>query len=135
MACFAAYENGSGQNNKSNRLTQFLKEFNLGTILNRSRIRKTQGHSTKDILFDLLILPFMGKNLYHDIINNPESPYGKDAIYEFLKCEKFNWRNLLLLISVKVVFFIDTLSSRDKVLVLDDSTLSRSRSKKVELLA
>jgi hypothetical protein len=135
MASFAAYENDSGQNIKSNRLTQFLKEFNLGTILNRSRIRKTQGHSTKDILFDLLILPFMGKNLYHDIINNPESTYGKDAIYEFLKCEKFNWRNLLLLISVKVVSFIDTLSSRDKVLVLDDSTLSRSRSKKVELLA
>ena len=122
-------------NTQSNRLEQFFESFNLGTILNRARVRKTKGYSAKAILFDILILPFMGKSLYHDIINNPNSPYGKDAVYEFLKCEKFNWRYLLLLISVKIVSFIDSLSNRDKVLVLDESTLSRSRSKKVELLA
>ena len=119
---------------KSNRLEKFFDSFNLKTILNRSRIRKSKGYSAKDILFDILILPFMGKNLYHDIINNSHSPYGKDAVYEFLKCEKFNWRYLMLSLSIKILDFIDNLSNKEKVLVLDDSALSRSRSKKVELL-
>jgi hypothetical protein len=30
-------------------------------ILNRSRIRKSKGYSAKDMLFDILILPFMWK--------------------------------------------------------------------------
>jgi hypothetical protein len=51
-----------------------------------------------------------------------------------LKCEKFNWRYLLLYLSIKILDFIDKLSNKEKVLVLDDSALSRSRSKKVELL-
>jgi IS4 transposase len=76
----------------------------------------------------------MGKSLYHDIINSSHSPYGKDAVYEFLKCEKFNWRYLLLSLSIKILDFIDKLSNKEKVLVLDDSALNRSRSKKVELL-
>jgi len=56
MGCFATHENDSSQNIKSNRLTHFLKEFNLGTTLNRSRIRKTKGHST--VMLRALFLSF-----------------------------------------------------------------------------
>ena len=87
MDCNTSYFTDQSLITKSNRLEKFFDSFNLKTILNRSRIRKSKGYSSKDILFDILILPFMVKNLYHDIINNSHSPYGKDAVYELLKCE------------------------------------------------
>jgi len=40
----------------------------------------------------------------------------------------------MLSLSINILDFIDNMSNKEKVLVLDDSALSRSRSKKVELL-
>lgn len=121
----------------ANRLENFLSTFNIATLLNRSRIRKAKGYSAKDIFFELFSIPFFGKSFFHGVIENSESPCGKDAIYQFLKCETFNWRRFLLSLAVQLVVFFDNLTSeeREKVLVIDDSTLSRPRSKMVELLA
>lgn len=120
-----------------NRVDKFVSSFNLATILNRSRIRKSKGHAAKDIFISLFSLPFEGKDFFHDLANSDDSPYGKDAIYEFLKCETFNWRKLLLCLAVKLVALFENLTNKDreKVLIIDDSTLSRPRSKMVELLA
>jgi hypothetical protein len=84
-----------------NRVDKFVSSFNLATLLNRSRIRKSKGHSAKDIFISLLSLPFEGKDFFHDLANSDDSPYGKDAIYEFLKCETFNWQKLLLCLAIK----------------------------------
>ena len=75
-----------------NRIRQFCKSFNIATLLNRSRIRKAKGFEAKDIFFTLFALPFFGKDLFHDVIKNNNVPFGKDAVYEFLKSETFNWR-------------------------------------------
>ena len=63
--------------------------------------------------------------------------FQKDAAYEFLKNPRYNWRKFLLGLVTVAVRFMDVLTTeqREKVLIIDDSTYDRSRSKVVELLA
>ena len=115
----------------------FFRKFNVKTSLNRSNIRKLKGVHPIVILSYIIALPFIGKNFYQGIANNHLLPFKKDVAYSFLRSEKFNWRKFLILLSVKIISFIDSLTnkSRYKVLILDDSTIEKPRSKVVELLA
>ncbi|GAB6059386.1 hypothetical protein [Desulfonatronum parangueonense] len=80
----------------SNRIKNFCSKFKIPTILNRSRIRKTKEIAAKDIFFTLLTLPFLGIDIFQGVIQNKDAPYGKDVVYNFLKCETFNWRKFVL---------------------------------------
>ena len=62
---------------------------------------------------------------------------SKNTYYRFLNDCSFNWSKFLLLLAAKVtsVFSSLTRPERVKVLVLDDSVVTRGRSKAVELLA
>jgi hypothetical protein len=57
--------------------------------------------------------------------------------YRFLNEARYNWRRFYQALSVKVVSQFETLTSsrRIRVFIVDDSPVSRNRSKKVELLA
>lgn len=61
----------------------------------------------------------------------------KNAIYRFLNNSKYNWRRFLLSLSAATISKVSTLTGnkRPKVLIVDDSSYERNRSKKVELLA
>jgi hypothetical protein len=122
---------------KANRIDNFFSSFNIATILNRCRIRKAKGFAAKDIFFTLFAVSFFGKDFYHDVIDNKDIEFGKDAVYDFLKRETFNWRKFILCLAVQIILFFEKLTSkqREKVLIVDDSTLERPRSKMVELLA
>ena len=62
---------------------------------------------------------------------------GKDAVYNFLNSPTYNWRRFTILLSRKIYRIIKNFldDSSEEVLILDDSTYDRSRSKKVELLS
>ena len=62
---------------------------------------------------------------------------GKDAVYNFLNSPTYNWRRFILLLFSKIYILIRHLldDSSEEVLIFDDSTYDRSRSKKVELLS
>ena len=128
---------GQEETQYSNRLKKFCSTFKIPTILNRCRIRKAKGFAAKDIFFTLFALPFLGKDIFQGVIQNKNAPYGKDVIYEFLKCENFNWRKFVLFLAVQITSFFEKLTSknREKVLIIDDSILARPRSKMVELLS
>ena len=85
------------------------------------------------ILLNIFVLPFIGKNIYRSIVINQKSDVGKDAIYDFMRSSNFGWRRLLLKLAFGVHEFIDRLISKDResVLILDNSTFERPRSKKV----
>lgn len=85
----------------------------------------------------IFTLPFVGKNFFRDIVVNDEVPFGKNAAYEILKGSRSNWRRLLLLLGVQLHDFFNRLTdeSRESVLIVDDSTYDRSRSKSIELLS
>ena len=120
-----------------NRISSFLEDCKVGTLLGGSGIRKLRGAKPLAVFSAIFSLPFAGVNFSRGIVNNPELGFRKDSAYEFLKNPRYNWRTFLLGLVTVVVRFMDVLTSeeREKVLVIDDSTYDRSRSKVVELLA
>lgn len=118
-------------------ITDLIAHFHIGMLLNRSGIRKVRGARPLDIITKLFSLPFLKTTLYWGIVRNQGLGYGKDAVYDIYKCSNFNWRALLLSLAAGIVRFFDPLTDteREKVLILDDSPIERSRSKAVELLA
>ena len=99
-------------------------------------IRKPRGVSPLALFTVIFSLPFEGVNFSQGIVRNPNLGFKKDAAYDFLKNPKHNWRKFILTLVAVVVRFFDALTSegREKVLIFDDSTYDRSRSKVVELL-
>lgn len=120
-----------------NKIDTFFDNFTIGTILNRSGIRKMRGISPVKLLKAIFILPFEGNNFFRGIVAGNQKEFKKDAAYELLKGPRYNWRRLLLFLAVRIVSVLGLLTDKDrkKVLVIDDSTYDRSHSKFVELLA
>ncbi|MDD2467499.1 MAG: transposase [Desulfobulbus sp.] len=119
------------------RISSFMEDFKVGTLLGGSGIRKLRGAKPLAVFTAIFTLPFGGVNFSRGIVNNRTLGFQKDSAYEFLKNPRYNWRKFLLGLVTVVVRFMDVLTSeqREKVLIIDDSTYDRSRSKVVELLA
>jgi hypothetical protein len=120
------------------RIDEFMARFKIGTLLNRSGIRKVRGLSPLLVLRTIFELAFFGRNIYTGVHNSPTAALGKDAVYRFLSSPRHNWRRLLGFLAGTVIrgFFQPlTHECREGVLILDDTPYDRSRSKKVELLS
>lgn len=119
------------------KIHDFFDRFNIGTLLHQCGIRKRHGYSVRSLTETIFALPFLGKNFFRGIVKNEHAMIGKDAAYDLLKGFTYNWRRLLLTIAAKIHDIINRLTSeeREAVLIFDDSTYDRSRSKKVELLS
>ena len=119
------------------RISSFFVDFRIGTLLNKSGIRKLRGVSPMTLFSVIFMLPFEGNNFFRGIVTNASLPFRKNAAYELLKNPRHNWRKFLLTLAVQVSKYFSILTSeeREKVLIFDDSTYDRSRSKVVELLA
>jgi hypothetical protein len=122
---------------KTDRIQVFFERYHIGTLLNYSGINKVRGTSPLVIVKRIFSLPFYGLNFFRGIVQNTELDFSKDAAYDLLKGSRYNWRKLLLQLSCMVTGYITTLTdeTREKVLIIDESTYDRSRSKGVELLA
>ena len=120
-----------------NKIDTFFDNFTIGTLLNKSGIRKMRGISPITLLKAIFILPFEGNNFFRGIVSDNRQEFKKDAAYELLKGPRYNWRKLLLFLAVRIVCVLGLLTDKDrkKVLIIDDSTYDRSHSKFVELLA
>ncbi len=123
--------------NLQSRIFSFMKDFHIGILLNKSGIRKLKGVSPLMLFSSIFMLPFEGNNFYRGIVANEALPVRKNAAYDLLKNPRNNWRRFMLSLAVQVCHFFTRLSDekREKVLIFDDSTYDRSRSKAVELLA
>jgi len=119
------------------RIGSFIDKHKIGTLLNNCGIRKLRGVSPLALYTAIFLLPFEGNNFFRGIVTNSNLPFRKNAAYELLKNPRYNWRKLLLTLATQVAGFYSQLTkgTREKVLIFDDSTFDRSRSKTVELLA
>ena len=119
------------------QIDDFFERFRLGTLLHRSGVRKRHGHSVRSLTQAIFTLPFIGKNFFRGIVINDKVAFGKDAAYQLLKGTTYNWRKVLLRLGLRLFNFFNRLTAdnRDTVLIIDDSTYERTRSKKVELLS
>ena len=119
------------------KIDDFFGRFKIATLMHRCGVRKHHGHSVRSLTKTIFTLPFVGKNFFRGIVLNGELPFGKDAAYDLLKRETYNWRRLLLALGRRLFCVFDRLTSdeRESVLILDDSPYDRSRSKWVELIS
>ena len=122
---------------KLGKLSNYFTKFKIGTLLNRSGIIKTKGASPLALFTAVFNLPFTGKNLYQGIVKNKKIAVDKVAVYNFLNSSTYNWRRFSFLFFNRLYIIVKNLldDSSEEVLILDDSTYDRSRSKKVELLS
>jgi hypothetical protein len=118
------------------KIDDFFTRFRVGTLLHRCGVRKRHGHSVRSLTQTIFTFPFVGKNFFRGIVLNKDLEFGKDAAYQLLKGTTYNWRRLLLCLGQRLFVFFDRLTNeaRETVLIIDDSTYDRSRSKMVELL-
>lgn len=119
------------------KIDDFFDRFHISALLHRCGVRKRHGYSVRSLIKPVFSLPFIGKNFFRGIVINEELPFGKDAAYELLKGVNSNWRRVLLALGVRLYRVFNRLTSdhRESVLIIDDSTYDRSRSKMVELLS
>ena len=131
------YQNEQETKRLQDRISSFMGSFKVGTLLNNSGIRKLRGVPPLTLFKVIFMLPFEGVNFSRGIVNNSSLGFKKDAAYDFLKNPRHNWRKFMLALATTVVRFFDLLTDekRERVLIFDDSTYDRSRSKVVELLA
>jgi hypothetical protein len=52
------------------KITNFIKDCQLGTLLNRSGIRKARGTSPLQLFTAIFMLPFEDNNFYRGIVTN-----------------------------------------------------------------
>jgi len=115
----------------------YFSMLKIGSLLNKSGITKTKGASPLKLFTIVFNLAFIGKNFFENVVRNKKIGVGKDVVYDFLNSSRYNWRRFTLLLCSQICVLIKSLldDSSEEVLVFDDSTYDRSRSKKVELLS
>lgn len=115
---------------------EFFHTFEIGKLFSRTT-RPGKGVPAFKILQFLFALVFLKKSFY-EMMSEKSLPWCKDTFYRFLSESRINWRRFLLLLAKRIIdtFFLPLTEEKgDRVLILDDSTYSRDRSKKVELLS
>lgn len=130
-------QNQTIKDNHTETFSDYFKSFKIGSLLKQAGITKTKGATPLAIFTIVFNLAFVGKNLYEGVVRNKNVCVGKDAVYSFLNSSTYNWRRFLSLFFTRIYIIISGFldDEREEVLVLDDSTYERSRSKKVELLS
>lgn len=124
--------------NPQNKFSYAIKELEIGKLMRKSNITKNCGIPSLEVFQFLLLLVFQGKNLFRFLNSkHKDQAVSKNTYYRFLNETSYNWKKFLLLLAAKTTTVFDHLirPERVKAFVLDDSVISRNRSKKVELLA
>ena len=122
----------------TNRFSQIFSLLKISQLLRQAGIRKSYGISCFNIFQTLFQLVFEDRNLFRVLASDrAEALPRKDVYYRFLNEARYNWRRFYQALSTKVISQFETLTSsqRIRVFIIDDSPVSRNRSKKVELLA
>ena len=125
------------QLNLESEIDKSINELGIKTLLQQSGITKHKGFPTLQLLFALILLPFLkislaslwaGKMVEHIFTAN------KDAYYRFLSRECFNWRKFILLLATRLTTRLDHRPFKDKVLIADDTLLVKT-GKNMELVS
>ena len=122
----------------SSKISHFLEEFHVSKILSSCNAYKVRGFSVKTVFQVAFENAFSSKSFFQKEKEAvPSLPFAKDTFYRFMNSCSVNWRKFTLQLGFAVIHKIAPLTdeSRRNVLIIDDSLFSRSRSKKVELLA
>lgn len=125
--------------NKNYSVNKFFQENNISGIMKQCNFRKEKGIKGTIVFKFIFMLLFTNKSLFRLLSTKKESVnFSKDVVYRFLNSLHYNWSKLLIILSsniIKTKISNLTAETRVNVLIVDDSTYSRNRSKNIELLA
>ena len=110
-----------------------FRVLKLNKLLKDSNITKANGHKAIDIFLFIFSLAFTNKSLYRHLQSNKS--IDDNTFYRFLNNPSFNCRKFIHCLCFKIIseFKNLTCEKRVKVLILDDTVLNKSRSKKKDL--
>jgi hypothetical protein len=123
-------------NTNENTFNSFFKKNNISRLMKECNFNHGKGIPAITVFKIIFVLVFTHKSLSR-ILDN-EIAFSKDVVYRFLNSVHYNWRKLLQILSsniIKTQIFPLTSDDRVNVMIVDDSTYSRDRSKSVELLS
>lgn len=123
---------------EQSRFSKLFATLRIGKALRNAGISKSFGLSSLAIFRIVFSLVFEGKNWFRFLESDRGANLpGKDVVYRFLNQSSFAWRRFLHTLSLRIVRHFEShiSSKRVRVFIVDDSVLSRNRSKKAELLA
>lgn len=142
------YEIANAEQELNVNFIHAIQELQISKLLHQCGIRKKartlSGESSSDkrtafeIFQFLLLMVFQGCNLFRFLGSRKQDiACSKSTYHRFLNNCHYNWRRFITLLAAGVIERLDPLTSsnRFKAFVLDDSVISRNRSKSVELLA
>lgn len=132
-------QNIKNENEISDFVTKFMKEFQIAKLLFRCNAGKLKGIPVVDVFRYLFCLVFSDRSMYMQQKTGVfEAGFCKNTVYRFLNSTKTNWLRFTTLLSTTIInSFMKPLTedTRKDVFIIDDSLFDRSRSNKTELLA
>ena len=132
-------QNKKNENEISDFVTKFMKEFQIGKLLFQCNAGKLKGIPIVDVFRYLFCLMFSDRSMYMQQKTGVfDAGFCKNTVYRFLNSTKTNWLRFTTLLSTRIInSFMKPLTSDDRkdVFIIDDSLFDRSRSSKTELLA
>ena len=123
----------------SKKISDFAKNYQIAQILRASNAYKHKGFSIISIFLEVFTTIFLHQTMYLRMTLHSEAiAFKKQTFYRFLNSCHINWRKFTALLCLRIIRdTISPLTNKDRInaFIVDDSLYSRSRSKKVELLA
>src|SRR5574344_1916742 len=116
-----------------NPILSILRDINFSSILKQSNfIKRDIGKSTYLVILHFLYMFVINRKI-SSFMKYSNDSYKKDVYYRLLKDNRYNWRKLLLLTSVKLICKLHKLQKTTdiKVLIIDD-TVEIKRGKFIE---
>jgi hypothetical protein len=121
-----------------NELKSTFKELKVLKHLRKAGITKSFGFTCAYLFQLIFCLIFENKNWFRTLDSKKSTDIPvKDAVYRFLNRSTYSWRRFLLLLSAHSIEKVSKLTNHEriKVLIIDDSSYDKNRSKSLELLA
>ena len=106
-----------------NPILSILRDINFSSILKQSNfINRDIGKSPYLVILHFLYMFVINRKI-SSFMKYSNDSYKKDVYYKLLKSSKYNWRELLLLTSVKLICKLHKLQNTTdtKVLIIDDT--------------
>ena len=116
-----------------NPILSILRDINFSSILKQSNfIKRDIGKSPYLVILHFLYMFVINRKI-SSFMKYSNDSYKKDVYYRLLKDNRYNWRKLLLLTSVKLICKLHKLqkTTDTKVLIIDD-TVEIKRGKFIE---
>ena len=94
----------NGENEISNSVSNFIKEFQIGQLLFKCNAKKVKGIPVIEVFRYLFCLIFLARSMYIQKKTGVfDGSFCKNTVYCFLNNPKINWLRFTTLLSTRII--------------------------------